>query len=55
MSPPDETPELRLDLRDVKPEQCKGFDTVIHLGALSNDPLGDLDRDRCTTSTCTPR
>jgi nucleoside-diphosphate-sugar epimerase len=35
--------ELRLDLRDVRPEQLTGFDAVIHLAALSNDPLGDLD------------
>ena len=36
-------PDLRLDLRDVKPDQLAGFDAVIHLGALSNDPLGDLN------------
>jgi nucleoside-diphosphate-sugar epimerase len=36
-------PDLRLDLRDVKPDQLEGFDAVIHLGALSNDPLGDLN------------
>ncbi len=45
VSPPDETPELRVDLRDVTAEHCKGFDAVVHLGALSNDPLGDLDKD----------
>lgn len=36
-------PDLRLDLRDVKPDQLEGFDAVIHLAALSNDPLGDLN------------
>jgi nucleoside-diphosphate-sugar epimerase len=38
-----EPAELRLDLRDVGAEQLTGFDAVIHLAALSNDPLGDLD------------
>jgi hypothetical protein len=36
-------PTLRLDLRDVRPEHCRGYDAVIHLAALCNDPLGDLD------------
>jgi nucleoside-diphosphate-sugar epimerase len=31
------------DLRDVRPEDLAGFDAVVHLGALSNDPLGDVD------------
>lgn len=35
--------EVRMDLRDVGPAQCEGFDAVIHLAALSNDPLGELD------------
>ena len=30
------------DLRDVTVEQLTGFDAVIHLAALSNDPLGAL-------------
>ena len=30
-----------MDLRDVKAEHLEGFDAVMHLGALSNDPLGD--------------
>ncbi len=36
-------PEHRLDLRDVRPAHLDGFDAVIHLAALSNDPLGDLN------------
>jgi nucleoside-diphosphate-sugar epimerase len=36
-------PTLRLDLRDVRPEHCRGYDAVLHLAALCNDPLGDLD------------
>jgi nucleoside-diphosphate-sugar epimerase len=31
------------DLRDVTPGDLRGFDAVVHLAALSNDPLGDLD------------
>ncbi|MEU8173302.1 SDR family oxidoreductase [Microbispora hainanensis] len=34
---------LPLDLRDVRPEHLTGFDAVIHLAALSNDPLGALE------------
>ena len=43
-APPDEVPMLELrDFRDVKVEHLEGFDAVIHLAALSNDPLGDLN------------
>lgn len=31
------------DIREVKPENVKGFDAVCHLAGLSNDPLGDLE------------
>jgi nucleoside-diphosphate-sugar epimerase len=34
---------IRKDLRDVERRDLEGFDAVLHLGALSNDPLGDLD------------
>jgi nucleoside-diphosphate-sugar epimerase len=37
-----ETRRLTVDVRDVEPEHLKGFDAVVHLAALSNDPLGDL-------------
>jgi nucleoside-diphosphate-sugar epimerase len=36
-------PEFRLDVRDVETRHLDGFDAVIHLAALSNDPLGDVD------------
>jgi nucleoside-diphosphate-sugar epimerase len=41
--PPEEFPGLRLDLRDVERRHLEGFDAVVHLAALSNDPLGNLD------------
>jgi len=33
------------DVRDARPADLEGFDAVVHLAALSNDPLGDLDPD----------
>jgi nucleoside-diphosphate-sugar epimerase len=33
---------IRMDLRDVRSDQLAGFDAVVHLAALSNDPLGDI-------------
>jgi nucleoside-diphosphate-sugar epimerase len=40
-------PALRMDLRDVTEADLRGFDAVIHLAALSNDPLGNVNAD-CT-------
>jgi nucleoside-diphosphate-sugar epimerase len=39
---PADPPSLAVDLRDVTVEQLRGFDAVVHLAALSNDPLGAL-------------
>jgi nucleoside-diphosphate-sugar epimerase len=36
-------PHLRIDVRDVTTAQLSGFDAIIHLAGLSNDPLGDLN------------
>lgn len=36
---------LQRDVRDVTPKDLEGFDAVIHLAALSNDPLSDLNPD----------
>lgn len=38
-------PEIRKDVRDVELADLDGFDAVIHLAALSNDPLGNLNPD----------
>ena len=35
---------IQRDVRDVRLEDLAGFDAVVHLAALSNDPVGDLDR-----------
>jgi nucleoside-diphosphate-sugar epimerase len=38
-----EIPEMRTDVRDIQTRELNGFDAVIHLAALSNDPLSDLN------------
>jgi nucleoside-diphosphate-sugar epimerase len=40
-----ECASIRKDVRDVEVEDLQGFDCVMHLAGLSNDPLGDLDSD----------
>lgn len=35
-------PHIRKDVRDVTAGDLEGLDAIIHLAALSNDPLGDL-------------
>lgn len=43
----DSVPWIRKDLRDVGVSDLEGFDAVMHLAGISNDPLGDLNPD-CT-------
>jgi nucleoside-diphosphate-sugar epimerase len=37
-----DVPGVSTDLRDVTAAQLQGFDAVVHMAALSNDPLGSL-------------
>jgi nucleoside-diphosphate-sugar epimerase len=41
-APSPDTETLLADVRDVRPQQLEGLDAVVHLAALSNDPIGDL-------------
>ncbi|HEX8940893.1 MAG TPA: SDR family oxidoreductase [Candidatus Limnocylindrales bacterium] len=36
-------PTLRRDIRDLTPADLRGVDAVVHLAALSNDPIGNLN------------
>ena len=38
-----EVTSLQADVRDVESEDLAGFDAVIHLAAVCNDPVGDLN------------
>ena len=38
-----DVPHIRKDVRDVTREDLSGIDAIIHLAALSNDPLGDYN------------
>jgi nucleoside-diphosphate-sugar epimerase len=40
-----DVPGIEKDMRDIEPADVEGFDAVIHLAALSNDPLGNLNPD----------
>lgn len=42
---PAEVPEIRKDIRDVELSDLEGFDALVHLANLSNDPLGNLNPD----------
>ena len=40
---PTEADGMQMDVRDIESEDLVGFDAVIHLAAVCNDPLGDLN------------
>jgi nucleoside-diphosphate-sugar epimerase len=40
---PDAIETRTVDVRDVRAEDLRGFDAVLHLAAISNDPLGNLN------------
>lgn len=41
--PAPEIPEIRKDIRDLTLTDLEGFEAVVHLAALSNDPVSNLD------------
>lgn len=45
--PPPPVTSRRKDIRDIEPADLEGFEAVIHLAGISNDPLGDLNPN-CT-------
>jgi nucleoside-diphosphate-sugar epimerase len=48
--PPIEEP--RIDVRDLGAEELRGFDAIVHLAALSNDPLGALSPELTRSINC---
>ncbi|HTV55002.1 MAG TPA: NAD(P)-dependent oxidoreductase [Terriglobia bacterium] len=44
---PPEVPQLSKDLREVTAFDLEGYEAVLHLAGISNDPLGDLNPE-CT-------
>lgn len=43
LAPVPELPTIERDIRDVTARDLEGFDAVVHLAALSNDPIGNLN------------
>jgi nucleoside-diphosphate-sugar epimerase len=41
----DHLPAISKDLRDLTVADLRGFDAVVHLAALSNDPIGNMNAD----------
>lgn len=42
---PCKLPMMQKDIRDIVPSDIKGFDAIIHLAALSNDPMAKMNVD----------
>ncbi|MBE9125734.1 MULTISPECIES: NAD-dependent epimerase/dehydratase family protein [unclassified Coleofasciculus] len=38
-------PELKKDIRDIEASDLRGFEAILHLAGLSNDPLGNLNAE----------
>jgi nucleoside-diphosphate-sugar epimerase len=38
-------PTLSMDIRDITTDVLEGYEGIVHLAALSNDPLGGLDEE----------
>jgi nucleoside-diphosphate-sugar epimerase len=51
---PDSTPirSIYKDIRRLRPDDLRGYDAVIHLATLSNDPSGSLDADWTRQINC---
>jgi nucleoside-diphosphate-sugar epimerase len=45
LNDPLDVPAVRMDIRDVTTDLLEGYDGIVHLAALSNDPLGELDAE----------
>ena len=43
--PPVELPTIERDIRDIQREDLDGVYAIVHLAALSNDPIGNLSSD----------
>ena len=55
---PVEVPAIKKDIRDLVPADLESFYAIVHLAALSNDPIGNLDErwtDEINTHTTTLR
>lgn len=50
--PPADYEQRTGDIRDQKPEDLTGFDAVVHLAAISNDPIGHLNPEATYSVNC---
>lgn len=51
-APAPAVPEIRKDIRDAERSDVEGFDVVLHLAGLSNDPLGELNPELTDEINC---